>query len=437
MNFHLPRRTARPPACSIRDSRPTGSSPSSAARWLRLSGAVATRSADAGQGREAREEVDLADQRLRGPGLDPARPADEERDAGAALELAVLAAAIRAGRPVVAELLDGVVAIAVVDDRAVVAGEDDQRVLGQPALVERLEHLADRPVELDDRVAPRAHPALAGEPRVRHARDVDVVGREVEEERPGLVPLDERDGLARERVGHVLVLPEGRLAALHVADPADAVDDRHVVAVAGMEPQQLGVGLARRLAVDRPAVADLDRVGRVEADDAMAPHVDARDAVAGRRHDEALVEPDLERPRLDLAVPVDRARPRAPGATCRRPRSGSRPPSARSASVVRPGSMISLASPGRTPVPCFRQGYSPVSRAYRDGVQVAEVAWASVKFSPCLASRSMFGVSPALAPLQPTSPKPEVVGVDQHDVRRGRGDVTAKGGEAEDQDDGA
>ena len=237
MNFHFPRRTASPPACSIRDSRPTGSSPRSAARWLRLSRAVAPASGHADEGREAREEVDLADQRLRGPGLDPARPADDERDAGAALELAVLAAAIRAGRPVVAELLDGVVAIAVVDDRAVVAGEDDQRVPGQPVLVERLEHLADRPVELDDRVAPGAHPALADEPGVRHARDVDVVGGEVEEERPGLVPLDERDGLARERVGHGLVLPEGRLPPLHVADPADPVDDRHVVAVAGVKPR--------------------------------------------------------------------------------------------------------------------------------------------------------------------------------------------------------
>ena len=40
---------------------------------------------------------------------------------------------------------------------------------------------------------------------MRDARNVDVVRGELEEERPGLVPLDERDGLAGEDVGHVLV----------------------------------------------------------------------------------------------------------------------------------------------------------------------------------------------------------------------------------------
>ena len=39
-------------------------------------------------------------------------------------------------------------------------------------------------------------------------------------------------------------------------------------------------------------------------------------------------------------------------------------------------------------------------------LQVADVAWASVKLRPCRARRSTFGVRPARAPLQPTSPKP-------------------------------
>ena len=63
-------------------------------------------------------------------------------------------------------------------------------------LVERREHLADAPVELLDRVAAGAAAALADEPRVRHARHVDVVRREVQEERLVLVLLDELDGLA-------------------------------------------------------------------------------------------------------------------------------------------------------------------------------------------------------------------------------------------------
>ena len=71
----------------------------------------------------------------------------------------------------------------VVEDAAVVAGEDDERVVGQLQLVELGEHLANGPVELDDGVAADAALALAAELRVRHARDVDVVRGHFEEER--------------------------------------------------------------------------------------------------------------------------------------------------------------------------------------------------------------------------------------------------------------
>ena len=46
--------------------------------------------------------------------------------------------------------------------------------------------------------------------------------------------------------------------------------------------------------------------------------------------------------------------------------------------------MIIAASPRAMPVPCLRHAYSPVSSAYRDGVQVAEGACASVKRIPLL-----------------------------------------------------
>ena len=66
---------------------------------------------------------------------------------------------------------------------------------------------------------------------------MDVVHGEVEEERLALVALDELNRFVREVVGHVLVLPARRFAAAHVADAADAIDDRHVVAVARMNFQ--------------------------------------------------------------------------------------------------------------------------------------------------------------------------------------------------------
>ena len=117
----------------------------------------------------------------------------------------------------------------------------------------------------------------------------------------------------------------------------------------------------RRLVADRLPVTDPDRVARVEADDLMVPDVHAGDAVAGRRHDEGLVEADLQWARSDRAVPVDG---RAPRPRCHLPTI----PVARPArfsiagSVSRPGSMMSAASPGRTLVPFRRQAYSPVSR---------------------------------------------------------------------------
>ena len=51
-----------------------------------------------------------------------------------------------------------------------------------------------------------------------------------------------------------------RLAALHVADTADAVDDGHVVAVAGLHLEQFGILAAGGLAGKGCLVADVDRV---------------------------------------------------------------------------------------------------------------------------------------------------------------------------------
>jgi hypothetical protein len=62
--------------------------------------------------------------------------------------------------------------------------------------------------------------------------------------------------------------------------------------------------------------------------------------------------------------------------------------------------MIDPAFPAAIPVPLFRQGYSPVNNAYREGVQVDDVAYALVNLRPCLAIRSIFVVFIFVAPLQ-------------------------------------
>ena len=67
--------------------------------------------------------------------------------------------------------------------------------------IERGHDLAGRPVRLEDGVAARPEAAGADEARMRHARYVRVVEREVEEERLRLVRLDELHRARSEDVG--------------------------------------------------------------------------------------------------------------------------------------------------------------------------------------------------------------------------------------------
>ena len=77
-------------------------------------------------------------------------------------------------------LADGTVGVAIVEDGAVVAGEDDEGFLREPGLLERVKESADCGVELLDGVAAGA--ALAGmeEAAVGRARHVNVVRAVVE-----------------------------------------------------------------------------------------------------------------------------------------------------------------------------------------------------------------------------------------------------------------
>ena len=264
---------------------------------------------------------------------------------------------------------------------------------------------------------------------------MDVVGGEVEEERRGRVPLDERDGLAGEHVGHVLVDPARGLPAGHVADPADAVDDRLVVAVARLHLEQAGVRRAGRLVADRLAVADPDRVARVEADDAMAPDEHAGHAVAGRRHDEGVVEADLERARPDRAVPVDRAGPEPEVPLADDPRRVARPLQHRGQGLaprlddeggIARQDARPLPSPGIFP---REQGVSRRRAGRRRGVRVGE---------PQALPRQPVDVRRA-DPRRPVAADvavAQVVGIDEDDIRRIGGSRRTSGQGRREREDG-
>ena len=197
----------------------------------------------------------------------------------------------------VAQLLHRLVLIAVVDDRSVVAGEDDEGVAGE-LRADRARRGSRRPTSPVARSHRRAGPSASCRQTADAARAAHADRASAKKRKNGLRPmlLDERDGLAGEDVGHVLVFPQRRLAARHVADPADPVDDRLVVSVAGLHREQVGFARAGRPVADRLAVADADGIGGIEAGDAAVLDVDGRHAVAGGGHDEAESKPTSSGP---------------------------------------------------------------------------------------------------------------------------------------------
>ena len=199
----------------------------------------------------------------------------------------------------------GTVFVPVVQDGAVVAGENDDRILFKAKPFQRLEHFAHAPVELRDGVAPEAHRAGAAETFRRESGDVDVVRREIEEEGPVFVLLDELHGVAGEGIGDVLVLPEGLAAALHIADAPDAVHDGHIVPVAGAQVvEQFRVVASGGLALEIGLVADLDGMVGIVADHASVLDVHAGHPVRRRRHNVVIIKSDVRQVLVQFPVPV-------------------------------------------------------------------------------------------------------------------------------------
>ena len=237
-------------------------------------------------------------------------------------------------------------------------------------------------------------------------------------------------------VGHVLVDPSRGLPAGHVADPADAVDDRLVVAVARLQLEQVGVRRAGRLVADRLAVTDPDRVARVEADDVVAPDEHAGHAVAGRRHDEGVVEADLQRARLDRAVPVDRAGPQPEVPLADDPRRVARPLQHRGQGLApRLDDEGGVAGEDARPLPspgvfARQQGVAGRRAGRRRRVRVGE---------PQALPRQPVDVRRA-DPRRPVTPDvavAQVVGIDEDDVRPLGGGRQARGQDRHEREDAA
>ena len=158
------------------------------------------------------------------------------------------------------QILHRTVIVTVKVNRAVVAGENDNGVFRETDAVERPHDLPDLPVNLLDDIAAHAAVARADKRFLGHSGNVRIKQANFEEKWLVLPLLDELDGLGDNRAGEFLVFETGRLAAFHVADAADAVDDRAGVLFVRALLEQFGAFQASRFVAKVRDVAHLNRV---------------------------------------------------------------------------------------------------------------------------------------------------------------------------------
>ena len=121
--------------------------------------------------------------------------------------------------------------------------------------------------------------------------------------------FDEVHGVADDGVGNVFVLPQRLSAAFHVANAADAVDNRHVVAVARSQVvEQFGVRGTGGFAVEIVLVAH--RYGMLGVVIGHAPVLDkhARHAVGRGSHDVIIIKANIVERLWQRRIPVLLAR---------------------------------------------------------------------------------------------------------------------------------
>src|ERR1035438_7033572 len=111
------------------------------------------------------------------------RPAHNKRNAGATLEQAIFATAKWTCGFMAADLFIRAILVTVIQRRAIVTAQYDQRAVREFQLVEQFENHLHARVEFHDRITPRPHAGLADKTRVRRAWHMDVVRSKVKEER--------------------------------------------------------------------------------------------------------------------------------------------------------------------------------------------------------------------------------------------------------------
>ena len=69
---------------------------------------------------------------------------------------------------------------------------------------------------------------------MRKTGNVYIIGRKIHKERLVFMLFDKIDGMNGDGIGNVLIFPKCLSTPFHKSDAADAIDDGHVMSVAGM-----------------------------------------------------------------------------------------------------------------------------------------------------------------------------------------------------------
>ena len=117
--------------------------------------------------------------------------------------------------------------------------------------------------------------------------------------------FDELHGFCDDGFGQFLVLEACRMTALHVADAADAIDNHAGVLLIRTKPgEQVGALKTGGGVSNVLNIADLDRVRRIEPDYFVVFDPNTRHAIHRGWDDMAVIESNLERPGVYIAIKV-------------------------------------------------------------------------------------------------------------------------------------
>ena len=134
-----------------------------------------------------RKKIDLTDQRIRLPGFHSTGPGNDKRHAGTPIVHTVFSPAQRTCRAVITAQLNRLIVIPIIQHRTIITGKNHNRIFFQPTALKRIEHLANTPIHLGNRIAARTQTSAPHKSGMGQPRNMGLVERVIQEKRIILV----------------------------------------------------------------------------------------------------------------------------------------------------------------------------------------------------------------------------------------------------------